>query len=151
MELIIVVIALIVAYTTGTMIEKAHYKDIIEREKKLLNLPIVSFQREDVLNKERKVKEVKLVSACVVVSADYFKLMASSLKSFFGGRLTVLESVIDRSRREAVLRLREQSPDSHIILNLRLQDIAMNVPNSKNQGGNLKSAVIAYGTAITYE
>jgi uncharacterized protein YbjQ (UPF0145 family) len=45
----------------------------------------------------------------VVIASDYFKNFTATLKNFFGGRLTSYESLMDRGRREAMLRLKEKA------------------------------------------
>ena len=56
-----------------------------------------------------KANEAALFLGSVVVSADYFKMFASALRSLVGGRVIVYESVLDRGRREAILRMKEQA------------------------------------------
>ncbi|MDR1684568.1 MAG: YbjQ family protein [Elusimicrobiota bacterium] len=148
MELLIILALLSIAYTTGTLIEELHYRHLMRREKAALTFPIVTFEREDVLSKDRPIKEIRLVSASAVVGVDYFKMFAGAVKSFFGGRLSVLESVMDRARREAVIRLKEQALGCDIVLNLRLETISLNAEAYKTWP---KAAVVAYGTAITYQ
>jgi uncharacterized protein YbjQ (UPF0145 family) len=148
MDLIIVILLIIFAFCTGAVIEMRHYSNIISREKATLKYPTVSFGRKDALDPNRKVAAVRLVSACVVIAADNFKSFISSVKSFFGGRLSAYESVMDRARREAVLRLKDQSKDCDIILNLKIESVNIAVGQKNPQP---KATIIAYGTAIKYE
>ena len=90
-----------------------------------------------------------MVTGEVVISGDYFKNFVAGLKNFFGGRLTSLESIMDRGRREALLRMREKAGNASIIVNARIETVLLNniyIPNSVPQ-----CAIIAYGTAITYD
>ncbi|MNT77276.1 hypothetical protein D3C72_2163720 [compost metagenome] len=41
------------------------------------------------------------------MASDYFKNFVGQLRSFFGGRLSTHETLLDRARREAVCRMRE--------------------------------------------
>src|SRR5262245_52242306 len=50
-----------------------------------------------------------LVVGSVVIAEDYFKRVAASLKSLFGGRLIAYESLLERGRREAIVRMKEQA------------------------------------------
>ena len=145
--LIITFLTLLVAFTTGTLIEKAHYKKLKKKEIELIRLPAVSFGTKHYkINKP--VREVKLVCGEAVIAGDYFKNYVADLKNFFGGRLTSLESIMDRARREAIVRMKEQAKGSDIIINVRLESSMMNHVDMKNSV--TKCAVYAYGTAITY-
>ncbi len=148
MDLIFILTLIIVTYFTGSIIEKRHFKNIIKREKALINKPIVSFGKRG-FGKGKKIRKVELVTGETVISGDYFKNFAASLKNFFGGRLTSFESVLDRGKREAILRMREKAKGASIIVNTRIEYVMLNdfyMANSVPQ-----CAIIAYGTAITYE
>jgi uncharacterized protein YbjQ (UPF0145 family) len=59
------------------------------------------------------------------------------------------ETLIDRGRREAILRMKEQTPDADIIINTRIETSVIGATaNQKNAVGSIE--VFAYGTAITY-
>jgi uncharacterized protein YbjQ (UPF0145 family) len=47
------------------------------------------------------------VSGSVVVSVDYFKRFLAGLRTLVGGRVTSYETLLDRARREAILRCKE--------------------------------------------
>ena len=49
---------------------------------------------------------------------------------------------------EAVLRLKAQCPDAHIVLNLRLE--TANIANTQGKKGIGALEVVAYGTAVRY-
>ena len=69
--------------------------------------------------------------------------MLATVQNFFGGRLTSYESVVDRARREAIVRLKleaEKHGAMHIAC-MRLATTEMGM-----QGGIVE--VFAYGTAI---
>lgn len=97
----------------------------------------------------KKIKKIELVTGEVVISGDYFKNFAATLKSFFGGRLTSFESVLDRGRREAILRMRENAKDANFIINAKIESVMINDYYTNNSVP--QCAIIAYGTAITYE
>jgi uncharacterized protein YbjQ (UPF0145 family) len=86
-----------------------------------------------------------LVTGGVVISVDFFKLIATSLRNFFGGNMRAYETLVDRARREAVLRLKESCPDATQIINLRLETSSI----YKGNDGQIGSVeVLAYGTAL---
>ena len=152
MDLIIALIftffLLLFAFTTGTIIEKSHYKKLRQKEIELIRLPAVSFGTKH-YKINRPVKKVELVCGEAVIAGDYFKNYVADLKNMFGGRLTSLESIMDRARRQAIVRMKEQAKGANIIINVRLESSMMNHVDMKNSV--TKCAVYAYGTAITYE
>ena len=85
----------------------------------------------------------QLVSSNVVISHDYFKYVIANIQNFFGGRLTSYESIVERARREAVIRLKLEAEKMGAteILGLRLSTTELGM-----QGGMVE--VFAYGTAI---
>lgn len=147
-EILILLIIVGVTYVTGTIIEKRHYKNIIKREIALIKKPIINAGAKT-WNSKKKIKKIELVTGEVVISGDYFKNFAATLKSFFGGRLTSFESVLDRGRREAILRMRENAKDANFIINAKIESVMINDYYTNNSVP--QCAIIAYGTAITYE
>lgn len=149
MELLILITALILTCLIGTIIEKRHFNSIKKREIALWQHPIITFGAKR-LKTTRKIKKVELVTGEVVISGDYFKNFVASLKKIFGGRLTTFESILDRGRREAILRMREKAKNAHCIVNARIESVMLN-DCFINAETIPQCAIIAYGTAITYE
>ena len=144
--LVIGIIALFVCFITGTIVEKEHYKSIRKREIKLYKAPYITCGKKI---KSPKIKESFLVASSVVIGCDHFKAFLASLRNIFGGNVSAFESVLDRGRREAVLRVREQaiSRGAKTIANLRIETVMLNpLGASKTQ----QVCVTAYGTAIKY-
>lgn len=148
MDFLTLLLILAITYTTGSIIEKKHFKKIRQREIALIRKPVISFGAKTKQTK-RKVKNVELVTGEVVISGDYFKNFAAALKNMFGGRLTTFESVMDRGRREALLRMREKAIGAHCVINTRIETVMLN--SLYDQNSVPQCAIIAYGTAITYE
>jgi len=133
---------LIVGYISGTLIEKRHYKSILKREEEYIGLPTIILKRP--LNEE-EIKSYRLVNGSVVISIDFFKKFLASLINFFGGNISSYETLIDRARREAILRLKEDAEGASEIINLRIETSSI----SKNTSNNIGAVeVLAYGTAI---
>lgn len=140
----IFLVLMTIGYFSGKSAEKRHYQSILAREREFVNLPAVTLKRMD---DERLVAEANLVSGSVVISVDYFKRFVAGLRNFFGGRMGAYESLVDRARREAILRMKEQAKRADIILNMRLETSTMN-DGAKNTVSSIE--VIAYGTAVKY-
>ncbi|RME71145.1 MAG: YbjQ family protein [Verrucomicrobia bacterium] len=131
----------------GSILESRHFASIRSREAATADYPAVPTRSWD---ETRAVAEVRLVASSVVVSLDYFKRILAGLRNIFGGRIRSYESLLDRAKREAILRLKESAPGFDIIVNLRVDtsNIA-SVHNRKKGIGGVE--VLASGTAIRYE
>ncbi|MCI4627189.1 MAG: YbjQ family protein [Candidatus Magnetoovum sp. WYHC-5] len=144
-NVIFFLILITVGYTVGRYNEKKHYKSIIEREGKLLALPALPMHKA--IDMGREIKHVTLVIGGAVISVDYFKSFLGFLVSLFGGKISAYETLIDRARREAVLRMKEEVPEADIILNVRIETVSI---GKEAQNAVTSVEAIAYGTAITY-
>lgn len=139
---------IILAMFVGSRLEAKHYESIKRREKEFLSLPAIPSATHDVT---REIEEARMVSGSVVVSIDYFKKFLAGLRNIFGGRVGAYESLLDRGRREAVLRMKEEFPGADIIVNMRMETSSIGKGSLRgNKGGIGCVEVIAYGTAIKY-
>ncbi len=145
MEFAILIALLVVGYVVGTFLEKRHYRSIRQREADLATRILV-FSDEG-LPPLQGTPDFRLMAGSVVVSIDYFKKFAAAIHSFFGGRLTSYESLLDRARREAMLRLKEKAVErgATMIFGVRIEVSSINNGNPKLTTG---VEMIAYGTAI---
>lgn len=148
LDLLTIVFVLFITYCTGSYLEKRHFKNIQQREIALIKKPMISFGAKK-WTTSKKIRKIELVTGEIVISGDYFKNFVASLKTFFGGRLTPFESIMDRARREAILRMREKAINANIIVNVRIESIM--ISDSNNPQSIPQCAIIAYGTAVTYE
>jgi len=138
-------LVLLLAYVTGKIAEKRHYKRIHAREERWVGIPAISGKHIPDL---QSVVSAELVVGSVVVSVDHFKRFLSNFRKFFGGELKSYSSVIDRGRREAILRMKESSPEADLFLNCRLETSSV----SKGKGKAVGCAeVVAYATAVRFE
>lgn len=146
-DLIIFLLLMGIGYTAGTIAEKRHYRSIGEREKKFLSLPAVTMK--DVRIPDDKIISAELVYGSAVISVDYFKRILAGLRNIFGGTVKSYESLIDRARREALLRMKEMAPTASVIVNVRIETAPISGRSRQKTVGCLEA--IAYGTAITLE
>lgn len=146
-DLIVLTTLLIICHFVGSRIEKNHYKNIQQREVALFKKRCVNFSKNTV--SPAKVEKTFLVSASVVVGCDYFKSFVASLKNIFGGNVSAYETVLDRGRREAMLRMRELALASgaNTVINAKIETIILD-PLGTSQ--NPKVSILAYGTAVKY-
>ena len=146
LDLVIFLSLLVIGYTCGTIAEKRHYKSIQQREKALVKLAVVTAEGRFA---DGAVRDSFLVNGSVVISNDYFKRLLAILRNIFGGRVKAYESLIDRSRREAILRMKEEAmaKGAHMIVNMRLETSTIGrSANQKKQVGSIET--LAYGTAV---
>ncbi|MDH5190744.1 MAG: YbjQ family protein [Gammaproteobacteria bacterium] len=147
MELIIFITLLALGYTFGQIAEKRHYKSIFAREKQLLRIPALTIKT---MPREGMPVKGDLVTGSVVISIDYFKRFLAGLRNLFGGRIKSYETLLDRARREAILRMKEQAAEKGalVIMNVRLETASISKGNNKrNKIGSVE--VLAYGTALS--
>lgn len=144
-ELIIFLILVTLGYVIGSYVERRHFKSIREREQKYIDLLAFSARTPP---EAARIRKSSLVAGNVVISIDYFKKTAAALRGFFGGRVSSYESLIDRARREAVLRMKEQAIEqgANMVINVKLETSSIS-KGAKGQVGAVE--VIAYGTGLT--
>lgn len=145
-DLITFVILLLVGFTVGTILEKMHFASLKKREKKMLAME-VSTVWDEALDGMPAVEKMFFVTGCCVVSQDYFKKVLAALKTIFGGRLGSYETLIDRGRREATLRMKEAAKKvgCDLIIGARLETAPIGDKTGQGVGC---IEVIAYGTAV---
>ena len=146
MDFIIFIVLMLLGYGFGTWAEKRHYKSIEEREIKYQKLPTIALKHP--LPQQGRVVQTKLAAGNVVISVDYFKRFLASLRNIFGGRVSSYETLVDRARREAILRMKASCPGATQIINVRLETSSLSKNTKKGSIGSIE--VFAYGTAITY-
>ena len=136
---------LVIAYFTGSWIERRHYKTIRNREGRWRRLPAISFRR---IPASWEVLDCGLVTGSVVISVDYFKRFLAGLRGLVGGRIKSYESLLDRARREAILRLKKEAMDRgyHAVVNVRLETSRM--ANARGKEGTAGLEILAFGTGL---
>ncbi|MGM0563906.1 MAG: YbjQ family protein [Pseudomonadota bacterium] len=143
-QLGIIVLLLLLGYSFGRLNEKRHYKSIRESEAELRGTLVIN---ERFPPPQWHRHEQQLVMGNVVISVDYFKTFIAGLRNLVGGHITAYESLLDRARREAVIRMQRdaEARGAEAILNMRF--VTCQVSGNAGQGiGSIE--VLAYGTAM---
>jgi uncharacterized protein YbjQ (UPF0145 family) len=138
---------ILLAYFIGSHLESNHYKSIREREAATKDMVAINFPRFPF---DVEIERADIVMGSVVVSLDYFKRFLAQLRSIVGGRIKSYEPLLDRARREAVLRMKEQAlaRGHNTVVNIRLE--TSRLANSQRGGkGTAGVEMLAYGTALT--
>lgn len=144
-DLIVFISLLGLGYAFGRYSESKHYASIIEREKIMNSIPVIVSRIPPYGNPNF---DSRLVSGSVVISVDYFKRFLANLRNLFGGRVTSYESLLDRARREAILRMKEeaQTHGAEMVFNIKIQTAGIH----QGKGNSIGSVeVLVYGTALT--
>jgi len=142
------ILVLVIAYFIGSWIEKKHFKNIRDREAKAHGFPVVSF---DTMPDDWKVVSSHMVTGSIVISLDYFKRVIATLKGLVGGRIKTYEPLLERARREAILRMTEeaQSQGYDAIFNVRLE--TSRLANARRDGKGVAGVeMLAFGTAVKF-
>ncbi len=145
-QLGITLMVLTVTYLVGSAIERRHFDSLRKREARLRAFPTVTFER---LPEGWQVADSGLAMGSTVVSLDYFKRFLAGLRGILGGRVRSYEPLLDRARREALLRMTEGAvADGYdAIVNVRLE--TSRLASSRGRGkGTAGVEMLAFGTAV---
>lgn len=141
LNLWILLALLLLGYGVGRLLERRHYASIRAREQALRHVLALNtrYVPEGVV-----ATGGQLVSGGVVISSDYFKTFVAGFRAFFGGRFRGYETLLERARREALLRLKEaaQAQGSALVIGVRFESTTI-------AGSSTPSVeVLAFGTAL---
>lgn len=142
-DLIAFAVLVVVGYVAGRVAEARHYRSIRAREQQMSDILLFASRFPPTFAPLPQA----LVAGSVVVSADYFKRVVAGLQSIVGGRLKTYETLLDRARREAVLRMKEDARayGAKLIVNVKFQTFS--IPGRK-RGSLVGVELLAYGTAL---
>lgn len=132
-------VMLVLGFGFGQLNEQRHYKSIRQREQQMSALPAIASRHPP----ENAHYQQQMVIGSVVVASDYFKSFVANLVNFFGGRIRSYEPLLDRGRREAMLRLKQHAKThgATMVFNVKYE--------TSRIGGRVTTIeVMAYGTAL---
>lgn len=140
-ELGILVTLLAVGFFAGRVVERNHYASLRTREKQYGD--VLAFAMRFAPDRVTP-QAAFLVTGTVVISADYFKTFVAGLRNLFGGRLRAYESLMERARREALLRLKAEARrrGAKLVICVRFETTSI------ASGWAPSIEVFAYGTAL---
>lgn len=136
------------AWIAGTLVERRHLQNLLLLEsgsEGILALTIEDYPPE------WQVESCELVMGSVVISQDYYKRFVASLKGIVGGNIRVFEPLLERARREALVRMKAlaHAHGYDTIINVRIE--TSRLANARRDGkGTAGVEILAYGTAISY-
>ena len=144
LEILIILTPIALGLFWGKYNEKAHYRSIHERERLFIEIPTTDTRAVPDLD---RIDHAELVCGSVVISIDYFKRIVAGIRMIFGGEVRAYSSLLDRARREALLRMKEACPDADGYYNCRIETASISKGREKSVGS---VEVLAYGTAVRY-
>ena len=137
LQIVLFLILFTVGWGFGRHIEQKHLRELDEKEQQFAHIRIDNNRFVETQSNGQ------LVSSNVVISHDYFKYVLATIRNFLGGRLTSYESIVERARREAIIRLKQEA---HAIGASHIMGVRLSTTELGMQGGMVE--VFAYGTAI---
>jgi uncharacterized protein YbjQ (UPF0145 family) len=135
------------AWASGRFLERRHFDSLLLLESG--STDVLALTIED-LPDSWIVESCDLVIGNVVISQDYFKRFAAGIKGVFGGRIGVLEPLLERARREALVRMKSEARNHghDTVINVRIETAPL--ASSRRDGkGTAGVEVMAFGTAVT--
>jgi uncharacterized protein YbjQ (UPF0145 family) len=147
LSLIITPAMLLGAWISGGILERRHQRNLLLLESG--SRGVLALTVEDI-PPDWQVVRSDLVMGNVVISQDYFKRFAAGIKGIFGGNIRVFEPLLQRARREALVRMKgvAHARGYDTIINVRIETSRM--ASSRRDGkGTAGVEILAFGTAIS--
>ena len=147
LTILITPVMLLGAWISGSILERRHQQNLRLLESGSRGVLAVTV--ED-LPPNWHVESSDLVMGNVVISQDYFKRVAASIKGIFGGNIRVYEPLLERARREALVRMKgvAHARGYDTIINVRIE--TSRLASSRRDGkGTAGVEILAFGTAIS--
>ena len=90
-----------------------------------------------------------MICAEVVISSDYLKSYLGSWKKFFGGEIRGYQRLLERARREALLRLQQQATEMgyNALCNVRLETADLAGQGNQQKKQLVMATLLATATA----
>lgn len=133
-------------YIVGRWREQVHLKSLAAREATLRHIVMTNLKT---IVSPGGVSGANLVMGEAVIASDYFKTFATQLRKLVGGEMKSMQSLIDRARREALVRMLEQADRAGAteVHNVRLETSNIRSATSGSKGA-ISVEMLAFGTAI---
>lgn len=138
---------MLIGLVVGQILQARHRASIRRREAEFKDVLVFNERRPPTGLGE--IGASRLVIGSVVLSDDAFTVAYAALRSLFGGRIGVYEALLDRARREAVLRMKAAAREAGagLVFNVRFETSNISQNAGRSSLGALE--VLCYGTALT--
>ena len=135
---------LVIGVFFGTRAQKQHIAAMERREADLSHIIVTNLKTLPATD-----KQPLLVTGSVVIAFDYFRRFVAGIVMLVGGRITMYEDMLERARRQALLRLLEEAEAAGAkeVHNIRFEFSRVgSSARGANVGGGAE--LLAYGTAL---
>jgi uncharacterized protein YbjQ (UPF0145 family) len=145
LQLAIPVFLLVMGVVVGTAREKAHLGQLKRREEATAGMLVTDIKTFP--GGAEVSHGATMVIGQAVIATDYFKSFLAGFRKILGGELKSYLSLLDRARREAVLRMLEQAREGGFdaVCNVRLD--TADIGGAMSPKGVVMVALVASGTA----
>jgi len=139
-------VLLALGWFVGRANERRHLHELAEHEARLRDIVVVAGRHTP---DQARIQSGVLVVGSVVIAEDYFKRLAAGLRSLLGGRLRAYETLLERGRREAIVRMKDEAHGlgATMIVNVRLETSSL-AEDRTGRGPMFSAEFLAYGTAL---
>lgn len=136
---------LMLGWVAGRTVERRHIRDLEEREARLRGMLVTDVKTFP--GGADPTKRPVMVTAQCVIATDYLKTFLAGVRKLVGGEMRSYRTLLERARREAVLRLLEQADQRGFdaLCNLRIN--TADLGNATRSRGAAMVEVFATGTA----
>ncbi len=138
---------LALGFAVGTYRERRHFASLARREREMaqLGMGVVSLRK---ISRPETVRLAAFVAGDAVIATDYFKGFVAGLRNIVGGEVGAYETLMERARREATLRMLEQARQlgATEVWNVRYGTSNIRSAARRNPGASVE--VFAFGTAV---
>lgn len=143
-EILIPIILLGVGAFFGTQAQKKHIETLNQKEADLSHILVTNIK-----TMPAEFHSPKLVTGSTVIAFDYFRRFIAGFVMLIGGRITMYETMLDRARRQALVRLLEEAEQcgARAVYNIRFEFSRIGSSGGKAQIGG-GAELLAYGTAV---
>ncbi|UCE61117.1 MAG: YbjQ family protein [Phycisphaerales bacterium] len=144
-QILPVVAFLILGFSIGTIVERAHFRRLARREAALSYMLLTDTKS---IPQGCVPQPCGLVVGDVVIASDYFKTFVAGIRKIIGGELRTYETLLERARREAIVRMMEsaRAMGSNRVVNVRLSTSTVGSSQRRRRAAMVE--IYAYGTAI---
>jgi uncharacterized protein YbjQ (UPF0145 family) len=140
------VVLLAIGLFFGRANERRHFRELAALEETLSDIAVCNGRGGA---DDGALRGGALVVGSVVIAEDYFKRVAAGLKSLVGGRLGAYETLLERGRREAIVRMKQEARrlGASAVVNVRLETASLSEDWSARRP-MFSAEFIAYGSAL---
>ncbi len=130
----------------GGFVERRHFKRLAEKEALLADIVVTNLKA---IPKGCVPHQCHLVMGDVTIASDYFKTFVAGIRKLVGGELRTYETLMERARRESLVRMLEQARllGANAVLNVRFGSSSISSGRGRNRAAMVE--MCAYGTAVS--